>query len=209
MSTGPGRIIVIRHGQTVWSREGRHTGLTDIALTSAGEEQARGLRAVLAGYDIALCLASPLQRAWSTAQLAGLCPVSEPGLLERSYGTVEGLSTEQVREQTGNSSWDVWDDDLKAGPDVTPAPDAYHGPGEDLAAVAARVEPLLTRGADLLREGRDVALVSHSHLLRILTACWLDLGPGAGRHLVLDAAHLGVLGRERATPALLGWNLSG
>lgn len=204
--------MLVRHGQTEWSRSGRHTGLTDIPLTADGEAAARALAPVLADLGVArpaLCLASPLQRAERTARLAGLDPRTEPALAERSYGHVEGVTTAHVRESTGDPAWDVWDDDLQDTPvAVAPPPDAYHGPGESLAQVADRLGPLLARCADVTADGGDCVLVAHSHLLRILAGCWLGLGPGAGRHLVLDAGHLSVLGRERTTPALLAWNLA-
>lgn len=207
-----GRIVLVRHGQTDWSRSGRHTGLSDIPLTADGEAAAQALAPLLGALGVvrpALCLASPLQRAQRTAQLAGLHPVTEPTLVERNYGHVEGLTTAEVREATGEPAWDVWDDDLQGTPvEVAPPPDAYDGPGESLAQVADRLAPLLVRCGEVVAAGQDCVLVAHSHLLRILAGCWLDLGPGAGRHLVLDAGHLAVLGHERTTPAVLAWNLS-
>ena len=207
MADAPGRIIVLRHGQTEWSRDGRHTGLTDIPLTADGEAQSSALTERFARLDIALCLSSPLLRAWRTAELAGLHPVACPALVERHYGPVEGRSTEHVRAASGDPGWDVWDDDLTEVPGVSPPADAFQGPGESLAAVALRLEPVLQRCADAITGGRDCVLVSHSHLLRVLAACWLRQEPTLARHLVLQAAHLGVLGYERATPALLGWDL--
>lgn len=207
-----GRIVLVRHGQTQWSRSGRHTGLSDIPLTAEGEAAARSLGPVLAALGAVrpvLCLASPLQRADRTARLAGLDPATEPALVERSYGHVEGLTTAQVREATGDPAWDVWDDELQGTPvAVVPPPDAYDGPGESLAQVADRLAPLLERCGEVVAAGEDCVLVAHSHLLRILAGCWLGLGPGAGRHLVLDAGHLAVLGCERTTPAVLAWNLA-
>ncbi len=199
--------MVVRHGETAWSRAGRHTGLTDVPLTADGEAAARALAPALAGFRPRLCLASPLQRADRTARLAGLDPTADEALVERRYGHVEGLSTAQVRAATREAGWDVWDDDLQGTPGTTPPEDAFHGPGESLDQVAARIAPLLTRCADVVDAGGDCVLVAHSHVLRVLAACWLGLGPAAGRHLVLDAGHVGVLGRERATPALLAWNL--
>jgi probable phosphoglycerate mutase len=209
VTEGPGRIVVLRHGETTWSRAGRHTGLTDLPLTAHGEDLARSLTGHLAAYDIGLCLASPLQRAWRTAELAGLQPVAEPALEERHYGPVEGRTTAEVRSITGDPGWDVWDSDLGSLQGVHPPVDAFVGPPESTADVGARIEPVLGRCRDVMAGGRDCVLVAHSHLLRILAACWLRLPPDDGRHLVLDAARLGVLGYERSTPALLGWNLTG
>lgn len=202
-----GRIVVVRHGETVWSESGRHTGSTDVALTAEGEGEAIRLRGALTRYDVAFTLSSPLRRAWRTAELAGLTPTAEPALVERRYGAAEGLTTAQLREMTGDRDWDVWDADLHALSGVPSPPDAVLDGPESLAQVVERVRPLLARCAAVVAEGRDCVLVSHGHLLRILAATWLRLPPVTGRNLVLDAAHLGLLGDERETPALLGWNL--
>lgn len=205
----PGRLLVIRHGQTEWSRTGRHTGLTDVPLTEAGQSAARALTPVLSTVRPALCLTSPLQRAWRTAELAGLHPEPAPELEEWHYGPIEGRTTAEVRELAGDPAWDIWDSDLSALTGVRPTPDAFDGPPESLAQVGTRVAAVLDRCREVLVDGEVCVLVAHSHLLRILTACWLGMGPDAGRRLVLDAASLGVLGYERTTPVLLGWNQSG
>jgi probable phosphoglycerate mutase len=202
-----GRIVLVRHGQTLWSESGRHTGSTDIALTDEGEQEAKALVHALAGYDVALTLSSPLQRAWRTAELAGLTPTAEPALMERRYGAAEGLTTAQLRLLTGQPHWDVWDADLSALSAITSPTDAVVDGPESLDQVADRVRPVLDRCAAVVASGRDCVLVSHGHLLRILAATWLTLPPITGQNLVLDAAHLGLLGDERDTPALLGWNL--
>lgn len=209
MTDTPGRIVVIRHGETAWSLAGRHTGLTDLPLTAHGEQLARSLAGHLGAYDVGLCLASPLQRAWRTAELAGLRPVAEPALEERHYGPVEGRTTPEVRELTGDPDWDVWDCDLATLRDVQPPADAFVGPPESVDEVGERIAPVLQRCREVTAQGRDCVLVAHSHLLRILAARWLQMPADAGRHLVLDAARLGVLGYERTTPALLAWNLAG
>lgn len=209
MSEHPGRIVLIRHGETEWSRAGRHTGLTDLPLSAHGEQVARSLAGRVTSYRVGLCLASPLQRAWRTAQLAGLDPLPEPGLEERNYGPVEGRTTVEVRELTGDPAWDVWDSDLATLTAVRPPPDAFVGPPETLAEVGTRVAPVLQRCRTVMADGQDCVLVAHGHLLRILASCWLTLAPSYGRHLVLDAGHLGVLGFERTTPVLLGWNVTG
>jgi probable phosphoglycerate mutase len=202
-----GRIVLVRHGQTLWSESGRHTGSTDIALTDEGEQEAKALVHALAGYDVALTLSSPLQRAWRTAELAGLTPTAEPALMERRYGAAEGLTTAQLRLLTGRPHWDVWDAELSDLTGITPLPDAVIDGPESLDQVADRVRPVLDRCASVVAGGRDCVVVSHGHLLRILAATWLMLPPITGQNLVLDAAHLGLLGDERDTPALLGWNL--
>ncbi|MCU1622890.1 MAG: Phosphoglycerate mutase [Frankiales bacterium] len=177
-------LWVVRHGETEWSRTMQHTGRTDIPLTEQGEAQARDLAPRLR-RDWALVLASPLQRAWRTAELAGLTPEPEPDLMEWDYGHAEGLTTEQL---SAEKPWRVWDD-----PDL----------GETLEQVAERVRRVLAR----LPTHGDTCLVAHGHVLRILTAIYLELEPVDAQHLVLEPCGIGILGKEHDWPALRGWNL--
>jgi probable phosphoglycerate mutase len=192
MSSGTGRILVVRHGETEWSRGGRHTGRTDVPLTPVGEQRAAALAPALRAWRPELVLCSPLQRARRTAELAGLSPQDDPDLLEWDYGAYEGLTTAEIRESTSDPDWSVWT--------------TTEGLGESAADVAVRAERVLTRCRPLLHAGQDVVLVAHAHLLRILTATWLRMPPVGGASLVLDPAGTGVLGCERETPALLRWN---
>jgi probable phosphoglycerate mutase len=192
-----GELILVRHGETVWSREGKHTGLTDIPLTPAGEAAARALSGELADRPIVAAFASPAQRAARTAELAGLANVTtEPDLAEWDYGGYEGMTTAQIRQQ--RPGWYLWHDGVIPG-------DGKH-PGETIGHVAARADAVLSRARPLLAAG-DVALVAHGHLLRILTACWLDLEPGDGRLFMLGTGTLSVLGTEHGQPAIAAWNL--
>ena len=187
-----GRILVIRHGETEWSRAGRHTGRTDIPLTPEGEARAHALGSRLAGWTPTLCLASPLRRARRTAELAGFHPSIDPDLLEWDYGDYEGRTTEEIREVLGDPEWNVWT--------------TTSGLGESIEQVGERVSRVLERCLPVVTEGDDCVLVAHAHVLRILTAVWLGMGPRGGAHLVLAAAGTGVLGYERDTPALRVWN---
>ena len=194
-----GEVVVVRHGQTEWSRGGRHTGRSDLPLLPAGEDDARRLRPVLAGRQITHALVSPLARARRTAELAGLFDggidtALEPDLVEVDYGGYEGLTTPQIREQLGGP-WSLWADGTVPG----------ETPGETLTEVAARVDRVLARVRPLLPDG-DVALVAHGHVLRILTARWLGLGPEAGALFPLATGRYGVLGTEHDWAALTGWN---
>ncbi len=192
MSPGNGRILVVRHGETRWSREGRHTGRTDVPLSPEGEQRAAALAATVGAWRPSLVLCSSLQRARRTAELAGLSPEVDDDLLEWDYGAYEGLTTPEIRERSGDPHWSVWT--------------TSEGLGESLADVAVRAERVLTRCRPLLQAGDDVVLVAHAHLLRILTATWLRMPPIGGENLVLEPAGTGVLGYERETPALLRWN---
>ena len=192
MSPGPGRILVVRHGETAWSRDGRHTGRSDVPLTPEGQERASRLAPVLRDWHPALVLCSPLQRARRTAELAGLDPEADPDLLEWDYGDYEGRTTSEIRETLGDPQWSVW---------TTTA-----GLGEPVESVGVRAGRVLARCRPLLDRGDDVVLVAHAHLLRILTATWLGMPPRGGKSLVLAPAGTGMLGYERETPALLRWN---
>jgi broad specificity phosphatase PhoE len=191
-----GEIVVLRHGQTEWSRSGQHTSVTDLPLLPEGEQQARSLRSVFNGRSFAEVWVSPRQRAMRTAELAGLVPTAvDEDLVEIDYGGYEGRTTAEISEDLGRQ-WSIWRDGTVPG----------DTPGETLAAVASRVDRVLDRARARLADG-DVALVAHGHLLRVLTARWLGLAPEAGALLALPAGSYGVLGHERARPVLTGWGL--
>jgi len=196
-----GQLILIRHGQTTWSRELKHTGRTDIPLTAAGEAAAARLAADLAARQVVAAFASPLQRAVRTAELAGLTTVPaglkiDPDLAEWDYGGYEGRTTAQIRRE--RPGWYLWRDGVIPG-------DAEH-PGETIAQVAARADAVLARVRPLLARG-NVALVAHGHLLRILTARWLGLEPQHGRLFRLDTGTLSILGTEHGLPVIAALNL--
>lgn len=190
-----GRLVLVRHGETQWSRTGRHTGLTDVSLTAAGEEDARSVGPLLADFTFALVLSSPLTRALRTAELAGLTPTVDADLVEWDYGGYEGRTTDEIRASLGDPTWTVFDDGVVPG----------DTPGETVEEVAARASRVLVRIAEPLRTA-DVALVAHGHLLRVLTATWLRQDARFGACLLLDAGALCVLGHEHGVPAIRAWN---
>jgi broad specificity phosphatase PhoE len=187
---GPNAWLV-RHGETEWARLGRHTGRTDVPLTDVGKRQGLAVRSKLEGHEFALVLSSPLARARETARLAGFGGVVEvdPDLAEWDYGAYEGLTTPQIRETV--AGWTIWANGARDG--------------ETPAAVAARCDRVIAR---VRRAGGDVLLFSHGHLLRALTARWLELPPEDGRHFALATATVSVLGWERETPVIERWNES-
>ncbi len=193
MAATKGRIVVLRHAETEWSRAGRHTGRTDVPLTPEGEEAARSASRRLAAYAPSLVLVSPLQRARRTAELAGLTAEVDADLLEWDYGTYEGRTTQGIKDDLGDQAWSVWT--------------TLDGLGETVEDVGARAARVLTRCQPVVEGGGDVLLVAHAHLLRILTAVHLGLPATGGRSFVLPPAGIGVLGWERSTRALLGWGL--
>jgi probable phosphoglycerate mutase len=194
-----GELVVVRHGQTEWSTSGKHTGVTDLPLLPGGEDDGRRLGPVLAERDLAHAFVSPLIRARRTAELAGLFDSGidttiEPDLVEVDYGRWEGRTTPEIQDELGHS-WSLWTDGTEPG----------DSPGESLAQVAERVDRVLGRARPLLADG-DVALVAHGHVLRVLTARWLGLGPEKGALFPLATGRYGVLGHEHDWPALTSWN---
>ena len=183
------KIYLIRHGETEWSRDGKHTGVTDVSLTDHGRQTARSLQPVLAREQFVLVLTSPLQRARETCELAGLAKDSrvEPDLLEWNYGDYEGLTTKQI--QSARPGWSVF----------------HHGcpGGESPEQVAVRADRVL---AKVRATDDNVALFAHGHILRVIAARWVNQPPSFGEHLLLDTATLSVLGYYYETPALKAWN---
>ena len=187
-----GHLVLARHGQTSWSRAGRHTGRTDVPLEPEGEDQARRLGQLLSGLRFAAVLVSPLQRARATCELAGLAAGARvvPDLAEWDYGAYEGRTTTDIRAE--HPGWDIW---------TQPPPG-----GETVEEVGARAERVIAQAE---AAGGDVLIVSHAHLLRVLTARWLGLAAAEGRCFVLETAAVAVLGYEREIPALVRWNVTG
>ena len=191
-----GQIVVVRHGQTEWSRSGQHTGRTDLPLLPEGEDQARALRTPLARWSFGEVWVSPRERARRTAELAGLTASRVlDGLAEVDYGGYEGRTTAEVSAELGRQ-WSIWRDGTVPG----------ETPGETLAAVGERVDDVLDGARARLADG-DVALVAHGHVLRVLTARWLGLPPDAGSLFALPPGSYGVLGFEHGCPVLNGWAL--
>ena len=180
-------LWLVRHGETEWSRDGRHTSATDLPLTPVGEAAATALAPRLADVEFDLVLTSPRRRARRTAELAGQ-PEAEPDadLVEWSYGDYEGITTAEIRETV--PGWTVW---------THPTPG-----GETVDDVAARLDRVVARA----RGCRRALVFAHGHSLRVLTVRWLDQPPDEGRFYRLDTSTVSVLGFERETPVLLKWN---
>lgn len=190
-----GDLLLARHGETEWSRAGRHTGGTDLPLTPAGEAQATSLAPLLGGRTFGLVLTSPLVRARRTAELAGLTgAIPEPDLREWDYGGYEGITTADIHRT--RPGWDLWTDGVPPGRDF---------PGESPQQVGDRADRVLARLAEALDEG-DVMLVAHGHLLRVLTARRLGLPPSAGRLFRLETGTLSRLSLEHGSPVIAEWN---
>lgn len=188
MSPEP-KLWLIRHAQTEWSENGRHTGSTDIPLTEAGRERARSMRQRLTAVGFAAVLCSPLSRARETASLTGLGdhPLIRDDLVEYDYGEYEGLTTPQIRE--ARPGWLLWRDGCPGG----------ELPGD----VGRRVDRVIE---EVLGTDGPVAAVAHGHLLRILGARWLEQPAAFGGQLTLGTAAVCVLGFERGLRSVHAWN---
>lgn len=183
-------VVLVRHGETEWSKAGRHTGRTDVPLTEEGRRQAEHLKGQLARRSFSLVLTSPLSRARETCQLAGLGERAEScsDLLEWDYGKYEGVTTGEIRR--ARPGWTVF---------------AGGAPGGETAAqVGQRVDRVIAR---VRTSPGDVALFAHAHVLRVLAARWLGLEPEGGRFFALATASVSVLGLEREDSVILHWNL--
>ena len=185
----PLRLVLVRHGETEWSRDGRHTGTTDIALTERGVAPAERIRSQLADFEIARVLSSPLSRALETCRLAGFGDRVETReeLREWDYGDYEGVTTAEIHAR--RPGWALWRDGCPNG--------------EQPADVGARADRLL---GELAGSSGDVALFGHGHMLRVVCARWLELPPAEGARFVLETATLSVLGWEHDWHAIRVWN---
>jgi broad specificity phosphatase PhoE len=182
-------VVLVRHGETEWSRDGKHTGNTDVPLTDGGRKHAEVVGKALRRLEFARVLTSPLARAAETARVAGFGDRAEERdeLREWDYGEYEGRTTPEIREE--RPGWTLWRDGVPGG--------------ESAAEVAERVDRLLAE----LRSGEgEVLAFSHGHLLRVLAARWIGLGPESGSRFALDPATISVLGHERETPVIRVWN---
>lgn len=190
----PGEFCLVRHGETEWSRAGRHTSVTDLPLTPMGEKQARALAPLLAGVCPATVFTSPRDRARRTAELAGLtgtCTVEVlDDLAEWAYGDYEGVTTPTIRER--DPGWTIWTG-------RTPG-------GETVEEVGARADRVLERVRAALADGPVIA-VGHGHFSRVLAARWLGLPVSGGAMFVLGPASPCLLGSEHGRPAVHRWNV--
>lgn len=180
-----------RHGETVWSLSGQHTGLTDLPLTERGERNARQLGERLHGLTFAKVFTSPLQRAARTCELAGFGAVAEVDrdLVEWNYGDYEGRTSADIQRE--RPDWQLFRDGCPGG--------------ESPSQVGARADRAISRVRAI--EG-DVLIFSSGHFLRVLAARWLGLEAAGGRHFLLGTASLSALGYEHnlSQPVIQLWD---
>ena len=185
---GEHQVWLVRHGETEWSRDHKHTSVTDLPLTQTGVGVAGSLRPRLAGIPFEAVLTSPRTRARRTAELAGFPDAEvDEDLTEWDYGDYEGITTEAIRETVPD--WTVW---------THPTPG-----GETAEQVTRRLDRVVDR---VQRVQGNVLVFGHGHSLRALTARWLGLRAADGRLFRLDTATLCCLGFERGLRVILRWN---
>ncbi len=189
MTTGPPEVVLVRHGETEWSRAGKHTGRTEVPLTERGQHQARAVGDALKRRRFALALTSPLARAVETCRRAGFGDIAaeREDLREWDYGAYEGRTTAEIRND--RPGWSLWRD---GSPD-----------GETAAQVGERADRVIAEARSV--DG-NVILFAHGHLLRVLAARWLGLEPSAGQLFAFDPATISILGYEREIPVVRLWN---
>ena len=193
MPEGKTELWLVRHGETEWSLDGRHTSSTDIPLTEHGRQRAHELREFLAGKKFAAVFVSPRQRARETCEIAGYGDVAivEDNLQEWNYGESEGKTTKQMRDIHG-PQWSVWTDPIIGG--------------ESVERVGERADAVIAKSLVAAPSGGDIALFAHAHILRILAARWIGLPAVDGRLFALGTGSISVLGFERETRVISKWN---
>ncbi|WP_320778460.1 histidine phosphatase family protein [Streptomyces sp. CRN 30] len=195
-----GDLLLVRHGETEWSRSGQHTSWTDLPLTDRGREQARAVAPLLGREPVGAVFVSPMRRARETAELAGLHEVRvDADLGEWDYGGYEGITTADI--QRDRPGWFLFTDGVVPGP-------AEH-PGESPEQIGARADRMLAKArAALESTGEDVVLVAHGHFLRVLTARWLGLPASGGALFRLGTGTVSRLGTEHERPVIASWNVA-
>jgi probable phosphoglycerate mutase len=194
-------LWLVRHGETEWSADGRHTSTTDIPLTDRGRERAQELRQYLAGRPFAAVFVSPMQRASETCEIAGYGDVAivDQNLVEWNYGESEGKTTAEMRAKYG-PTWSVWTSEIAGGESVEQV-------GERADKVIARSLAAVAIGPGA-GKSKQIALFAHAHILRILAARWIGLPAVDGAKFALGTGSVSVLGFEREQRVISRWNRS-
>ncbi|KAA0234003.1 MAG: Acid phosphatase [Acidimicrobiales bacterium] len=191
--TGEKTVVIVRHGETDWSRSGRHTGSTDLPLTGEGRRKATRLAPALGRFDFSHVFTSPLQRAVETCELAGLGGRAErlDDLLEWNYGELEGVTTAEIHQSSPD--WNLWIDGAPGGE----SPPEVAGRADDVIALLRRI---------LAEEAGDVALFGHGHFSVALCVRWIRLPISSGRGFNLDTGSLSALGWHHSDPVIRLFN---
>ncbi|WNG30039.1 histidine phosphatase family protein [Cystobacter fuscus] len=185
-------VVLVRHGETAWSRTGHHTGRTDLPLLEEGRQMALKLREPLRQWDFAAVWTSPLRRAIDTCELAnqGHGAEQRADLTEWDYGSFEGKTKAEIRAL--DPDWVIWKKGVPGG--------------EKIKDVGLRADRII---AGIYKAKGPVLLFSHGHLLRVLAARWLGLAPTDGRLFVLGTGSISVLTvhqDDANQPVIQRWN---
>lgn len=183
------RIFLVRHGETIWSLSGQHTGRTDIPLTENGKRGAQILGSELKNLPFAKAFVSPLLRASDTFHLSGLSVpfIISDELKEWDYGEYEGLTSKEIR--SNNPNWDLFSQGAPGG--------------ESIEAIQKRADAVLENAR---RVQGDVIFFSSGHILRSIAARWLNMPVSFGRHLFLQTCSISILGYEHNHSCIVLWN---
>ncbi|GFZ47342.1 hypothetical protein JCM24511_05085 [Saitozyma sp. JCM 24511] len=202
------RVYLIRHGETEWSLNGRHTGVSDIPLTANGEKMVKEMGPRMMGPGklidpaaVRHVFISPRKRAQRTAELLfGANPLpkcymtTEPEVAEWDYGAYEGMLTKDIRKD--RPDWEIWTDGCPPG----------DTPGETPQQMSDRVDRVIAKVRAIHTK---VMIFSHGHFTRVFIARWCGFPLKAGYNFAADAGGLAVLGYQHNTlkePSLLGLN---
>lgn len=182
-------IYIFRHGETEWSKLGKHTGLTDLPLTPHGEQEAFALSEKFYNHNFEAVYCSPLQRATKTCLIMGLLDraIIDEGLVEWNYGDYEGLTTAEIHEK--DPQWSVF---------THPCPH-----GETIQEISQRAERMIEK---ISKHQGDVAIFSSGHFCRILAMRWMNLPAESGKNLMLNTGTYSILSYERNFSVIKIWN---
>ncbi|MDR1448129.1 MAG: histidine phosphatase family protein [Candidatus Ancillula sp.] len=218
-----GKLVLMRHGQTAWSKIGRYTGRTNLPLTAIGRKQARFAGSLLNEYNFngsssaKQIFVSPLRRAQETAKQVGYTTFqTSQALAEWDYGSIEGHTREQLSALIGHD-YNIWIDGININTSSLPIPKAAedeegnrieiaHLPGESLAAVSARARRFVDQINMTVQSKQDVLVIAHSQILRVIACTWLGIDPKNGGKLVLDTASISTLGIVNGLHCIFDWN---
>ncbi len=193
------KLILVRHGETGWNREGRNQGQTQTGLNSEGIRQAHNLGQALRHFPLYALYSSPLPRAVQTAETIGsalsLPIISLPGLMEMDLGMLDGLTNEEMREQFPELL-DLWRND----PSSVQMPD-----GESLQQVLIRarrtVEKIRQESAD-----KNAAAVTHNFVIGVLVLHVLGLPLSNFQSLRIELGSISIIEHHRGRWRLLSLN---
>lgn len=165
------RVLLVRHGDTVASKDGRFTGATDIPLSKEGRVHASELAVRLARYPLDAIYASSMQRARETAgftaRVHGMEVIPVPDLREMNHGVWDGKNRQEIAEQYGTAQIDEYNRD------------AFHfrpEGGENGEDVLKRAAPALSQLVKK-HDGQSILVVAHKTTNRLLLCHFVGIDP--------------------------------